>query len=390
MAVVFTPHSTGTPIVIGGQTGSGPFPKYSVSKSVNILSQEGTILNSKYDININGKIIPNTCNIFDLGSTDFKWRDLFLSGKTIYLDNMSINNSNNYLSTSNINISHITIRNNINSNSKSISLNTNGDMMISNKFLLAIDNKLQISNIVFSNVFNNASNTIYNLNNNRFNSIKSFDNIPIGLNNKFIINDTYSNIVNFPKTVQTNNLITSNLNVIGDYTIFNTTIYQTEQLQVVNDTTATAMIVKQMQFNKNVAEFYHQNSNLTLILNSNGNIGIGITNPLYKLELSTSTNPIRISNSSTTANNAIQIQNNSTFIANIGVGGTAIAGNYQNNLFLESSSGAIILNSSGKTSITSPSMIIGANSYIGIGTNPTVPLTLGNFTGNKIISAFSN
>jgi hypothetical protein len=335
-------------------------------------------------------------NNFQIGYIVYTSNSLasYTSNNSNFFSNLSFSNSNNlarFISTNSS--SSFTDSNNL------ATFISNTSNILSN---LSSINSLTNSNNLVSYILNNSNNSfidsnnlaLYNLNtsnslNNKFNSINT-DTIIQGTNNRFIINDIYNRNISFTNNLFSSNIITSNLSVIGDSTTLNTTIYQTEQLQVVNDTTATAMIVKQMQFNKNVAEFYHQNSNLTLILNSNGNIGIGITNPLYKLELSTSTNPIRISNSSTTANNAIQIQNNSTFIANIGVGGTAIAGNYQNNLFLESSSGAIILNSSGKTSITSPSMIIGANSYIGIGTNPTVPLTLGNFTGNKIISLYDN
>jgi len=69
------------------------------------------------------------------------------------------------------------------------------------------------------------------------------------------------------------NLITSNLSVIGDSTVLNTTVYQTEQLQVVNDTTATPIIIKQLSPYYNVAEFYNSN-NPALIIGSNANIGI--------------------------------------------------------------------------------------------------------------------
>ena len=65
------------------------------------------------------------------------------------------------------------------------------------------------------------------------------------------------------------NLITSNLSVIGDTTVLNTTVYQTEQLQVINDTTATTMIIKQLSPFYNVGEFYNSN-NPAFIISSNG------------------------------------------------------------------------------------------------------------------------
>jgi hypothetical protein len=45
------------------------------------------------------------------------------------------------------------------------------------------------------------------------------------------------------------------------------------------------MIVKQVNSNKNVAEFYYHNNQLGLIINSNGNIGIGNNNPTNKLDV---------------------------------------------------------------------------------------------------------
>jgi len=236
------------------------------------------------NININGKIIPNSCNTFDLGSSNRKFRDLYLSGNSIYLNDLNIKNSNNFLSTSNLNINQITFRNNINSNSKIISLNTNGDFMIANKYLLAINDRLQLSNIVFSNVFNNSSNYLSNLNFTKYNSIKTLDNISIGNSNRFIVNDIYNRQANFTGIIQSYNLISSNLNVIGDYTIFNTTIYQTEQLFINNSCNYTPMIVKQMNINKNVAEFYSCNlfNNIISVSGTGNTINTATDNSNYK------------------------------------------------------------------------------------------------------------
>ena len=236
------------------------------------------------NININGKIIPNSCNTFDLGSSNRKFRDLYLSGNSIYLNDLNIKNSNNFLSTSNLNINQITFRNNINSNSKIISLNTNGDFMIANKYLLAINDRLQLSNIVFSNVFNNSSNYLSNLNFTKYNSIKTLDNISTGNSNRFIVNDIYNRQANFTGIIQSYNLISSNLNVIGDYTIFNTTIYQTEQLFINNSCNYTPMIVKQMNINKNVAEFYSCNlfNNIISVSGTGNTINTATDNTNYK------------------------------------------------------------------------------------------------------------
>ena len=153
---------------------------------------------------------------------------------------------------------------------------------------------LNISNIfVSSNVFDNRSNILFNYSSNNSNIFNNrlatlninTDTIIQGSSNRFIVNDIYNRDITFTGSLTSSNIITSNLSVIGDTTTLNTTIYQTEQLQVVNDTTATAMIVKQVNSNKNVAEFYYQNNELGFIINSNGNIGIGSNNPSNKLDV---------------------------------------------------------------------------------------------------------
>ena len=251
------------------------------------------------NLNINGKILPNSCNSFDLGSSNKKFKDLYLSGNSIYLNDISIKNSNNYLSSSNLNINQINFKN-TNGINKTISLNTNGDFMIENKYLLAIDNRLQLSNIVLSNVFNNSSNYLFNLNNSNFNSFnsKSTDLIPIGNNNRFITNDIYNRQATFTGTIQSYNLITSNLNVIGDTTTFNTTIYQTEQLFIANSCNYPAMIIKQMNINKNVAELYTSNlPNINTSITGTGNIiNTANDNINYRYALFTSNGTFTINN----------------------------------------------------------------------------------------------
>ena len=78
------------------------------------------------------------------------------------------------------------------------------------------------------------------------------------------------------------------------------------------------MIVKQVNVNKNVAELYYQNNQLGFILNSNGNIGIGVTNPLNKLDIigNINTTSISINNNdiSTTITNTSN--NLATYILN--------------------------------------------------------------------------
>ena len=45
------------------------------------------------------------------------------------------------------------------------------------------------------------------------------------------------------------------------------------------------MIVRQIGANYNVAEFYNNNTNIGLLINSIGNVGIKTANPLYNLDI---------------------------------------------------------------------------------------------------------
>jgi hypothetical protein len=92
-------------------------------------------------------------------------------------------------------------------------------------------------------------------------------------------------------------------------------------------------------------------------------------NALGPLTLSTSSgnNPLYISSTNTGANNCIDIKNNSSYNAYIGVGGTTIGGNYANNLFFESAASSIIFNTNGRTSSSVPNMIVHSSGNVGIG-----------------------
>lgn len=88
-------------------------PQYELDVSGNInftgdIYQNGTLFVSGTDLSsggasVGGHLIPASDISYDLGSTSNKWRDLYLSGSTIYLDNetISVNTAGNFEFSSN-------------------------------------------------------------------------------------------------------------------------------------------------------------------------------------------------------------------------------------------------------------------------------------------------
>jgi len=107
-----------------------------------------------------------------------------------------------------------------------------------------------------------------------------------------------------------------------------------------------------------------QTSNQFLLL-SGGTMTSSLT-----FTTTTGQNPIYIYSTIGGANNCIHFQN-SSYNAYIGLGGTSLGGNYQNNLFFESTNNGIVFNTSNKTSPSTPSMIISPNGNVGINTTIT-------------------
>lgn len=71
--IVFTPFNNSA-IIIGGQTGFGAFPKYSIQKDINSIQGDGGILSSKYSITISGKfLVDSSIDILDSGARQSKY-----------------------------------------------------------------------------------------------------------------------------------------------------------------------------------------------------------------------------------------------------------------------------------------------------------------------------
>lgn len=74
--IVFTPFNNSS-IIIGGQTGFGAFPKYSIQRDINSIQGDGGILSSKYSITISGKfVVDSSIDILDSGARQSKYNSI--------------------------------------------------------------------------------------------------------------------------------------------------------------------------------------------------------------------------------------------------------------------------------------------------------------------------
>lgn len=251
------------------------------------------------NIQIAGNIYPSLTSNYNLGSSNNRWRDIYLSGNSIYIDNFVINKNDDSLEIRDSNINNgykglIINKLSLNSNNRELIISDNGNGIgIGTQFLLLHNNNYDSSNIIFSNVLYQTSNSLYSFVSNRINSLNT-DNIPNSSSNRFITNDIISNNLIHSGTLISLNTQTSNMTVNGDITQFDTTVYQTKQLNISNGINypTTALIVKQVNINQNVVEFYNNSNKIALIVNSNGNVGIGVTYPQSKLDINGTMNII--------------------------------------------------------------------------------------------------
>jgi len=108
-----------------------------------------------------------------------------------------------------------------------------------------------------------------------------------------------------------------------------------------------------------------------------GNVGIGTASPATLLHLySSASNTFLIQNTSSTGYASLYFQNSTPANVFMGIGGSAVGGNFQGNFFIQSANG-IVFNTNGNNSNGTVGMIINSSGKVGIGTaSPTYPISV--------------
>jgi len=316
------------------------------------------------NFSIEGNIIPTINSNFDLGSSNFKWKDLYLSGNSIYLDNLilSKNSSNNLeIKDSNGNFKNLNINsielNNLN-NKVILTLSNQQLIFNSNGTIFNSINFNNYSNIIYSNVLSNTSNSIINYINTSINNINipNTDTIIIGTSNRFITSNTFSN----------NLTITSNLFINGNY-------YLKNQLLPFSITSNTSITTSNGLFNYiNNCNFgyytFLTNGSITfpqttscdiLVVGAGGNGGLGILSggggagevisyPNYTFNQGTYN--IKVGNASLNSNDkisSIRSNNISILAQGGGIGASLLYSNLSNtlsNIYIYNNASVIVNN----------------------------------------------
>ena len=182
------------------------------------------------------------------------------------------------------------------------------------------------------------------------------------------------------------NLTTSNLYVIGSNTIFNTSIYQTEETLIENYNPKTALTIKQLSHSNAVMELYNSNNKPAFIINSNGFIGINKSLNQINDRLDIDGNVIISSN--LTTSNLYVIGSNTIFNTSIYQTEETLIENYNPKTAFTikqlSHSNAVmeLYNSNNK-----PAFIINSNGFIGINKSLNQINDRLDIDGNAIISS---
>ena len=274
-------------------------------------------------------------------------------------DNFKLNVNGNF-NVNNINcvslISSNSINIGVNTLDKTKQLNVYGSIFASSN--ANITSNIYTSNIYTSNIINTGS--LSNIGdlfiNGSINQTGTYNFNGINFNIGIITDNT--------KSLTVGGNISSSKDIIAHSNLITTTIKSVFSSNTSNLFTCNLIVTGSTILNSNII----QNNSFPITLTGN-----------MTLNTSTSDDQITINNTSSTNYARIKFTNNipGTYYGYIGIGGTNIANNYKNNLFIQSQNN-IILNTAGKSTSDTPSILINNLGYIGISTfNATNILQIG-------------
>ena len=294
---------------------NGEHNKFVIDNAYDDTLTVNDILTVNSNINVSGDIIPNVNITYNLGSETNRWKDLYLSGNSIYLNNtilssdpvtntVSITDSSNSLV--NLTVAELKVQDPITLSSSIIKVDNNkisinnydSSLNLQSAFDISpggiTDNISEGSNLYYTDtradtragLVSTASNlqtSNYVLNSTNAISTRitelNTDNIDNGNNNKYIVNNIYNDNISVLGTLSASNLI-----IIGESAVINTQIYTTENLEILSSTPNEPSIKLSQYSSGNILEAYDNDTRVVSIL-KNGNMGLGITNPAKRLEL---------------------------------------------------------------------------------------------------------
>lgn len=294
-------------------------------KDISQTASRKVIVNSIYDndltvsnLTVEGHVLPAEDLKYNLGAPDKRWKDLYLTGSTIYLDNvkMSANSVTGGLTVQNtttnkyadIITSKIVLKDT--STQELVQLTSSGNQVTIGSYTATTNTELPSASTIqkvyttssivelpgASNLYytperagaiayaSNLEVIAYNQRTSneistRINNLTA-DQIQNGTSNQFIVNGVFS-----CNLIIAGTLTVSNLEVIGSSASITTSTYQTEKLKI--STLAAdgpALTVIQDGLTCNVAEFYKNSSKVFSVTNQ-GNVGIGTIIPTERLDV---------------------------------------------------------------------------------------------------------